>query len=151
MEKRANKIIVTRKIWQLIAATAFVLLITLGEYYPFSFHDGMRLGGCAFLVVFNLTYLREERRATHPPDSNLVINWNLAEAILLLASLLGYFVFAYVHDLEKSRFYAVFRTATLGLLGGVAIGEFVWQNTQLRRLDETCQQRYWATYKNSIF
>lgn len=141
----------TRRIWQLVAAAVFVLLMTLGDYYPFSFRDGMQLGGCVFLAVFSLTHLREERRAMQPSDSDVVINWNLAEALLLFASLVGYFIFAAVRDVETTRFYAVFRTATLGLLSGVAIGEFVWHNTQLGRLDESCQQRYWATYKDSIF
>lgn len=141
----------TRRIWQLVAAAAFILLMLLGNYYPFSFRDGIQLGGGVFLVVFSLTYLREERRAMQPPDSDVVINWNLAEALLLFASLVGYFIFAAVRDVETTRFYAVFRTAALGLLSGVALGEFVWHNTQLRRLDESCQQRYWAVYKDSIF
>lgn len=137
--------------WQLVAVTAFVLLTTLAGYYPLSVSEGCRLGGSIFLIVSGLTYLREERRATRSPHSDLVINWNLAEAVLLLSSLLGYFVLAYLRDFDKTFFYAYFRTGALGLLSGVAIGEFVWQHTQLRQLDETCQQRYWATYNNSIF
>ena len=136
--------------WQLFAATAFVLLTTLTDHYPLSAPYGFCLAGSIFLIVFSLTYLREERRATCSPHSNLVINWDLAEAVLLLSSLLGYFVFAYIHHLDQVVFYAFFRTGTLGLLAGVAIGELFWQQTRLGRLDETCRQRYWATYKNSI-
>lgn len=151
MRKPSQKILITRRMWQLFAVTAFVLLTTLADHYPLGAPYGFSLGGSIFLVVFSLTYLREERRATHSPHSDLVINWNLAEAVLLLSSLLGYFVFAYIHHLDKVAFYAFFRTGTLGLLAGVAIGELFWQQTQLRRLDETYRQRYWATYKNSIF
>ena len=137
--------------WQLVAAAAFVLLTTVAEYYPLSVPAGLWLGGNVFLIVFGLTYLREERHAIHSPDSNLVINWDLAEAVALLGSLLGYFIFAAVQEFDTAFFYACFRTGLLGLLSGVAMGEFVWHNTQLRRLDDTAQQRYWATYKNSIF
>lgn len=151
MGKPFKKILITRRIWQLFAATAFVLLTALADYYPFSVQYGFYLAGSIFLIVFSLTYLREERRATRSPHSNLVINWNLAEAVLLLSSLVGYFVFAYVYHLDKVVFYAFFRTGTLGLLVGVAIGELFWQQTQLGRLDEACRQRYWATYKNSMF
>ena len=142
---------ITRRIWQLFAATVFVLLTTLTERYPFSVQYGLSLAGGIFLIVFGLTYLREERRATQSPDSDSVINWNLAEAVLLLSGILGYFVFAYIHDLDKILFYALFRTGTLGLLVGVAVGELFWQQTQLGKFDETCRQRYWATYKNSVF
>ncbi len=151
MARRSTTIIMTRRIWQLIAVTAFVVLMTVARYYPFSFSYGLRLGGSIFLIVFGLTYLREERRAMRSPNSNLVLNWNVAEAVVLLASLLGYYVLAFVRDFDKALFYGYFHTGTLGWLGGLAIGEFVWQNMQLRRLEETCRQRYWANYKNSIF
>ncbi|MBI4354327.1 MAG: hypothetical protein HY595_03740 [Candidatus Omnitrophica bacterium] len=151
MVGQARKIIVTRRTWQLVAVTGFAVLITAAQYYPFSVESGLWLGGSLFLMVFGLTYLREERKALHSPHSNLVLNWNLAEAMTLLATLLGYFVFAWIRRLDKILFYGYFHTCTLGWLAGILVGEVLWQHTQLRRLDEVCRQRYWANYKNSIF
>lgn len=151
MESQSKKIIITRRIWQLLAAAGVVLLTMLVSYYPLSARYGLWVGGHIFFVVFALAYWREERRATRAADSNLVINWNLAEAVLLLASILGYFILAYVLHFDRDVFYAYLHTGTLGLLGGVALGEWLWQNTRLRELDETCRQRYWTNYKDSIF
>lgn len=141
----------TRRIWQLLAAAGVVLLTVLVTYYPFNARYGLWVGGRIFFVVFALAYWREERRATRSPGSNLVINWNLAEAVLLLASILGYFILAYVSHFGRDLFYAYFHTGALGLLGGVALGEWLWQNTRLKELDETCRRRYWENYKDSIF
>lgn len=135
----------------MVAVTAVVLVVTVGQYYPLRVQDGCQLGGSIFLIVFSLTYLREERRATRSPESDLVINWNLAEAVLLLASLIGYFVWAAVRHVDAVIFHALLRTGTLGLLSGVMAGELVWQQTQLKKLDEACRQRYWANYKNSMW
>lgn len=151
MESQSNKIIITCRIWQLLAAAGVVLLVMSVSYYPFNPRYGLWIGGRIFFLVFALAYLREERRATRSPDSNLVINWNLAEAFLLLASILGYFILAYVLHFGRDVFYAYFHTGALGLLGGVALGEWLWQNARLRQLDEKCRQRYWANYKDSIF
>lgn len=141
----------TRRIWQLLAAAGVVLLAMLVSYYPLGARYGLWVGGRIFFVVFALAYWREERRATRPPDSSLVINWNLAEAVLLLASILGYFILAYVSHFGRDLFYAYFHTGALGLLGGVALGEWLWQNARLKGLDETCRRRYWENYKDSIF
>lgn len=151
MWRHPNKIIMTRRMWQLVAVMVFVVLMAFARYYPFSLEYGLRLGGSIFLVVFGLTYLREERRALSSPKSNLVLNWNLAEAVVLLSSLVGYYIVAWVLDFDHTTFYAYFHTGTLGWLSGLLIGEFVWPNTQLRHLDEAFRQRYWANYKNSIF
>ncbi|MBI3618397.1 MAG: hypothetical protein HY210_09370 [Candidatus Omnitrophica bacterium] len=151
MEDQFGKIIITRRIGQLLAAAGVVLLTILVTYYPLNPRYGLWVGGQIFFVVFALAYLREERRATRSPDSNAVINWNLIEAGLLLASILGYSVLAYVCYFSREVFYAYFYTGALGLLGGLALGEWLWQNTRLRELDETCRQRYWANYKDSIF
>ena len=150
MEEQSGKIIITRRIWQLLAAAGVVLLAMLVSYYPLSARYGLWVGGRIFFVVFALAYLREERRATQLPHSNRIINWNLAEAVLLLSSILGYFILAYVFHFGRDLFYAYFHTGALGLLGGVALGEWLWQNTRLKELDETCRQRYWANYKDSI-
>ncbi|MBI3618341.1 MAG: hypothetical protein HY210_09075 [Candidatus Omnitrophica bacterium] len=152
MEEQFGKIIITRRIWQLLAAAGVVLLAVLATpCYSLNARYGLWIGGRIFFVVFALAYWREERRATRSPDSNLVINWNLAEAVLFLASILGYFILAYVLRFGRDVFYAYLHTGALGLLGGVALGEWLWQNTKLRELDETCRQRYWANYKDSIF
>jgi hypothetical protein len=121
------------------------------RFYPLGFHFGIRLFGSIFIIVFVLTYIREERRTTKSPNSNIVINWNLVESILLLFSLLGFFIFAFIRRFDEYFFYAYFNTGFLGLLTGVAMGELFWQNTGLRKLDEPCRQHYWANYKNSIW
>ena len=151
MERQYNKIIITRRVWQLIAAIGFVLMATFVKYYPLGFQFVIRLFASIFLIVFSLTYMREERRAMNSPDSNIVINWNLAESILLLFSLLGFLVIAFIHRINEYFFYAYLNTGLLGLLSGVAIGEFFWQNTRLRELKEPYRQRYWADYKDSIW
>ena len=151
MEGQSKKIIVTSRMWQLLAAGGVVLLAILATHYPLNSRYGLWLGGQIFFVVFALAYLREERRATRSPDSNAVINWNLAEAVLFLSGILGYFVLAYVCHFSKEFFYAYFHTGALVLLGGLALGEWLWQNTRLKELDETCRQRYWENYKDSIF
>lgn len=152
MERQLKKIIITRRIWQLLAAAGVVLLAVLATpYYFLNARYGLWVGGRIFFVVFALAYLREERRATRSPDSNLVMNWNLAEAVLLLASILGYFILAYVLHFGRDVFYAYLHAGALGLLGGVALGEWLWQNIRLKELDETCRQRYWTNYKDSIF
>lgn len=152
MHKYASrKIIITQRLWQFIAATGFVLLTTLVRYYPFNLHFGLWLGGLIFVVIFGLAYLREERRATKSADSNLVLNWNLIEAILLFLSAVGFFVVAFVFHLSDDYLYGYLHTGILGLLIGVALGEFFWQNLRLKQLDESCKNRYWDHYKDSIF
>lgn len=151
MEIQYRKIIITRRIWQLIALIGFVLIASFTRFYPLGFRFGVHLFGSIFLIVFGLTYMREERRATKPTNSNIVINWNLTESILLLFGLLGFFIFAFIWRFDEHLFYAYFNTGLLGLLSGVAIGELFWQNTRLRKLDESCRQRYWTSYKNSIW
>lgn len=147
-----KKIIITRRVWQLLAVIGAVLMAILTRsYYPFSFRSGLRLCAYIFILIFSLTYFREERRATKPPDSNLVLNWNLVEAILLLITIVGYITFAFIHNFSESLFYGLFHTGLLGLSSGVAAGEFFWQNTRLKDLDEICRQRYWAIYQDSIF
>ena len=146
-----QKIMITARIWQLLAAAAFVVMATMVRYYPFSLREGIWLGGVVFTIVFGSSYLREERRATRSPDSDCVLNWNLIEAFLLLASIVGFFIFAFVHRLHEILFYAYFHTGAIGLLIGVAVGEFFWQNIRLRELDEECRGRYWANYKDSIW
>ena len=141
---------IPRRIWQLVAVTAVVLVVTVGQYYPLRVQDGCQLGGSVFLIVFGLTYVREERRATRSPASDLVINWNLAEATVLFTSLIGYVLWAAVRHVDAVLFHALLRTGTLGLLSGVMGGECFWQQSQLKTLDETCRQRYWANYKDSI-
>lgn len=150
-ERQHKKIIITRRVWQLIALIGFVLMASFTRFYPLGFHFGIRLFGTIFLMVFGLTYMREERRATKSPNSNIVINWNLAESVLLLFSLLGFFIFAFIRYFDEHLFYACFNTGFLSLLSGVAIGELSWQNIGLRKLDESCRQRYWVNYKNSIW
>lgn len=151
MERQLNKIIITRRIWQLIGLGVIVLLKTSFEYYPLGFQFGIHLYFRIFLIIFILTYLREERRATKSPDSNLVINWNLVESILLLGSILGYFALAVIWRFDRDLFYACFNTYFLGLVSGVAFGELLYQNTRLKKLDDICKRRYWANYKNSIW
>ncbi len=151
MERWNKRIIITQRVWQFIALIGLVLMASFTRYYPLGFHFGMRLFAGIFLIVFSLTYMREERRATKLPHSNTVINWNLAEAALLLFSLLGFFVVAFIRDFDTHFFYAYFNTGFLGLLSGVAIGELFWQNISLRKLDESSRQHYWASYKNSIW
>lgn len=151
MQSKHKKIIITRRVWQLIALIGFVLMAFFIRYYPLGFHFGVRLFAGIFLIVFSLTYMREERRATKSPHSNTVINWNLAEATLLLFSLLGFFVVAFIRDFDTHFFYAYFNTGFLELLSGVTVGELFWQNTRLKKLDESYHQHYWANYKNSIW
>ena len=151
MDDPSRKIIITARIWQLIAATVFVVMATAVRYYPFSFKEGLWLGGIIFTIVFTSSYMREERRATKSPDSNLILNCNLIEAFLLLSSLVGFFIFAYTRRMHEIFFYAYFHTGAIGLLSGVAAAEFFWQNTRLRQLDEECRFRYWEQYKDSIW
>ena len=151
MDNPSSKIIITARIWQLIIATIFVVMATLVRYYPFNCREGLWLWGVVFTVVFSSSYMREERRATKSPDSNCVLNWNLIESFLLLASLVGFFIFTFVHRWHEIFFYAYFHTGTIGLLSGIAVGEFIWQNIRLRELDEECRARYWANYKDSIW
>lgn len=145
------KIIITKRIWQLIAVTGFLLVTIFARDYPPGFYIGIRLFISTFLIIFILTYMREERRTLYPEDSNMVINWNLIESILFLSSLLGYFLFAFIRHFDRAFFYAYLYTGSLGMMAGLAIGEFFWQNTQLRKFDELCQRRYWANYKDSIW
>ena len=147
----SNKMIVTKRVWQFLAAAAFVVMTTLVKHYPFDLPAGLWLGGNIFFIVFLLAYMREERRATRSPDSNLVLNWNLIEAFLFLASIVGFIILAVVHQLNEIFFYAYFHTGAIGLLIGVALGEFIWQNTRLKQLDEECHSRYWENYKDSIW
>lgn len=151
MEGQRKKIIITRRIWQLMALIVFVLIASFSRYYPLGLGFGIHLFAIIFLIVFSLTYMREERIASRPPDSNLVINWNLAESILLLFSLLTFFIIAFILRFDEYFFYAYFYTGFLGLLCGITLGEFFWQNTRLKKLDASNQQRYWANYKNSIW
>lgn len=146
-----KRIIITRRIWQLLAATGIVLLIMSGRYYPFGLRYGLRLGGLIFTVVLGLTFLREERRATRLPNSNWVLNWNLVEAISFLLFSVSFYAVAFILGLSEADFYACLHTGALGLLTGVALGEFLWQNVRLKELDQVCQDRYWACYKDSIF
>ena len=151
MDNPSSKIIIRARIWQLIIATVFVVMATSVRYYPFNFREGLWLWGVVFTIVFSSSYMREERRATKLPNSNCVLNWNLIEAFLLLASLVGFFIFTFVHRWHEIFFYAYFHTGAIGLLSGVAAGEFIWQNIRLRELDEECRERYWANYKDSIW
>ena len=146
-----KKVLVTSRCWQLTAAAGLVLLIMSARHYLFDPRFGLRLGGLIFTVVLGLTFLREERRATKLPDSNRVINWNLAESVSLLLFSLSFYVVSFIFGFSESYFYAYLHTGILGLLAGVALGEFLWQNLRLKELDETCQNRYWACYKDSIF
>lgn len=151
MEQYYKKIIVTPRVWKLIAVSALTLMIIPARPYPFGLAGGAQLWGKIFLLIFILTYLREERRATKSPDSNLVINWNLAEAVVFLLCLVGFIAFVAVRNLHEIFYYAYFNTGMLGLVSGVAAGEFLWQNTQLKQLDDSCRQRYWENYDNTIF
>ena len=151
MQRQNKRIIITQRVWQLIAAIGLVLMALFAGTYPLGFNYGIRLFFGIFLIIFSLTYMREERRATKSARSNLVINWNLAESILLLLSIVVYFVVATIQDFDRNLFYAYFHTGFLGLLCGVTIGELLWQNTTLRKLDDYCRRRYWANYKNSIW
>lgn len=134
-----------------MAAVGFVVLATSARHYPFDPRFGFWWGGLIFLIIFSLTYLREERRAARSPDSNLVINWNLAEALLLFLSAVLFLMVSFILNLSDMDIYAYFNTGLLGLLTGVIMGEFLWQNSRLKELDESCQERYWANYKDSIF
>ncbi len=151
MNRQNKKIIITRKIWQLIAVTGFALMVSFSRYYPLGFRFGIHLFASIFLTVSYLTYRREERRAMYPADSDLVINCNLSESVLLLLSILAFFVIAFIKHFDEHFFYAYFHTSILGLLVGVVLGEFLWQNTRLKNLDEIYRQRYWANYKDSIW
>ncbi len=147
----SKKIIVTRRVWQCLAAIVLVILLLWTRYYPFPLAFGCRLGGLIFFIIFSSAYWREERRAVYLPDSNMVINWNLVEALLLFLSLVAFLLFAYCKPLSGDYFYAYIRTAALALLSGVGMGEFFWQNTRLRQFDQIYRDRYWACYKDSIF
>ena len=149
--KLTQKIILTKRIWQLLAAAGVILLAMSGRYYPFDGRFGLRVGGLIFLIAMGLAYLREERRALKLPHSNSVINWNLVESILFLASIVGFYAVAFIFGVSESYFYAYLNTGALGLLTGVALGEFLWQNLRLKELDEISRDRYWACYKDSIF
>ncbi|GEM_PF-4970336 len=151
MDHRHPKIIITRRVWQLLAALGFVLLTTLAQHYPLNHRLGLWLGEGVFIVVFGLTYLREERRAVRSPHSNLVINWNLAEAFLMFLSAAAFIIVPLIVHLPETYFYAYLHTFLLGLLSGVALGEFLWQNIRLKQLDESFQRHYWDNYKNSMF
>ena len=146
-----ERIIITARIWQLLAAVGIVLLAVSARYYPFSLRFGLRLGGLIFTIVLGLTFLREERRATRLPSSNRVINWNLIEAVALLLFSVSFYVVAFIFHTSEIYFYAYVHTGVLGLLAGVVLGEFLWQNLRLKELDQVCQDRYWACYRNSIF
>lgn len=146
-----RRIIITRRIWQLLAAIGIVLLIMSGRYYPFESRLGFRLGGLIFTIVLGLTFLREERKATRLPNSNRVLNWNLIEAVSFLLFSLSFYALAFILGLSEAYFYAYLHTGALGLLAGVATGEFLWQNLRLKELDQVCQDRYWVCYKDSIF
>ena len=149
--KLTQKIVFTRRIWQLLAAAGVVLLAMSGRYHPFDRRFGLRVGGLIFLITMGLAYLREERRALRSPHSNSVINWNMVEAILFLTSIVGFYAVSFIFGLSESYFYAYLNTGALGLLTGVALGEFLWQNLRLKELDEIYQERYWICYKDSIF
>ncbi len=150
-EFNQKKIIITRRTWQLMVSAGLVLLIMSARYYPFDPHYGLRLGGLIFTIVLGLTFLREERRATQLPNSNWVVNWNLIEAVSLFLFSVSFYVVAFIFHLSEMYFYAYLHTGILGLLAGVGAGEFFWQNIRLKELEEVCQNRYWACYKNSIF
>ena len=149
--KLTQKIILTKRIWQFLAAAGVVLLAMSGRHYPFDGHFGLRVGGFIFLTAMGLSYLREERRALRLPHSNSVINWNLVEAILFLTSIVGFYIAAFIFGLSESYFFAYLNTGALGLLAGVALGEFLWQNLRLKELNEICREQYWGCYKDSIF
>lgn len=151
MERQEKKIIITRRAWQFIILTSLVFIASFSRHNPLGFHFRIRLFGSIFLSVFYLTYLREERRAKLSADSNVIINWNLAEAVLLLFSILGFYVTAFIQHFDEYFFYAYYYIGLLGLLSGVPLGELFWQNIRLRKLDDVCRQRYWTNYKNSIW
>lgn len=146
-----KKVTITRRVWQLIGTTGFVLLIMWGRYYPLGAHFGFRLGGLIFTLTLGLTFLREERRATRSPDSNWVLNWNLMESAAFLLFSVSFYVASFIFGLSEADFYAYLNTGVLGLLMGVGLGEFFWQNIRLKELNQICRDRYWVCYKNSIF
>ena len=144
-------IVFTRRVLQ---ALAVALLITLAALAKRSFDHvfyGVRMLEAVFLLVFILTYFREQRRALYDANSAVTINWNLFEAVLFLSSILGYLLFAVVHRYSYDVFYGYFNPGGIGMLTGIALGEWLWQNTRLRHLDEQCRERYWKNYKDRIW
>lgn len=146
-----KRVVITRRTWQLLAVGGVVVAALFTRHYPFPLLYGLRLGGWIFVVALGLTYLREERRATKSPDSDLVINWNLAESIVFFLCSAGFFVVAFVSGLPDTYIYGYFHTGFFGFLAALILGEFLWQNIRLKELNQVCRDRYWACYKDSIF
>src|SRR3989338_10795715 len=106
MHLQFPKLIITRRIWQLITLAVIVLLATLSKYYPLNPRSGLRWVGLIFIGVYILTYPGEERRAMKSADADLVINWNLAESFLFFLSTVVFFVISFIFHLSKMDFYA---------------------------------------------
>ena len=139
---------------RVLQALAVALLITLAALAKRSFDHvfyGVQTLEVIFVAVFILTYFREQRRASHDPHSAMAVNWDLFESVLFLFSILGYFIFAVVHRYSYDTFYGYFNPGGIGMLTGVALGEWLWQNTRLKHLDEQHRERYWKNYKDRIW
>ena len=143
--------IITRRVWQLLAGAIILLLVLTAKRSFDRVFFGLRMMEAVFAFTFALTYFREQRRTFHSPDSILVINWNLFESILFLGSMIAYVVFACLRQYSYDTFYAYFNFGAAGMLLGVALGEWLWQNNRLRKLSDEHKARYWANYKDHIW
>jgi len=146
-----KKIIVTRRARELAAALVFMGVTLLVSNYPLDPKTGWWLGEGVFLIVFALTYFREERRAHHPSYSAVIRRWNKAEEIAFTLTVAGLYGALLVFHLSLPFFYAWVSTYVIGLLSGLLVGEAVWQNLRLHQVEHTCRERYWSIYQDSMF
>lgn len=144
-------IVITRRVWQLLAAGVIISLATLAKRSIGRIFYGVQAMEIIFVIVFILTYFREQRRALYDPHSNVVINWNLLESILYLASIVGYVVFARTHHYSYEVFYGYFNSLNIGLFTGLIWGELLWHNSRLKQLDDKQRERYWTNYKDNLW
>jgi hypothetical protein len=146
-----SKVIVTQRAKELFVALGFMCCALYVMHYPLDPKTGWWLGEGVFMLVFALTYLREERRAFHPPDAKIVVLWNRLEEWAFTLVVVAFYLCGFILHHNWSYLYAYLNTYVIGLLSGLLAGEILWQNMRLRQVEGKLRDRYWAAYNDSIF
>jgi hypothetical protein len=145
-----SRIIVTKRAKELAIALVLMGVTMVMRSYPLDPKTGWWLGQGVFIVVFALTYLREERRAFHPSYSKVIVRWNRAEEIVFTLTVAALYLAWFVFHMSLPYFYAWVGVYVIGLLSGLLAGELVWQHLRLHQMEHACRERYWATYIDSL-
>lgn len=151
MSNPEGRWVFTARVKQLCLLCLLVLvLMPTRDFYPVDLFRRFILAFSFAILNFGFTWYRERRRAFLFESSIKVINWKLFESVFYLAMILSYFLLSFLGDFTSEKFYTFFDPAVFGLLIGVTVAEFLFQNFALPRYGEQARSLYWQQYKDSV-